>query len=228
MTLVVHLDSGCTSWLRSYIQTPVAHHDSSQYPDSGHTSRLRLHFPTPAAHPDSSSTSWLRSYIPTLVDVMTPVIPPNSSRTSWLRLTSWLWSYIPTQVARHDFSHTSWLRSHIMTSVAHHNSSPRSQLLSTSWLWSYILTQSHIIVWWTASPGQARWLQHLIVRPLSLKQIEFWVHDPLSAQNFSISRLWMFKCQAHGPCNQWTLSPAWSMRKLEHPKWFGTPYTSSR
>jgi hypothetical protein len=122
-------------------------------------------------------------------------------------------AYISTPVVHHDSghishdsSHTSRLRSYISTLVVPHDLG-RTQAPTvphdfgrTLQLWSYHV--SYFLIWWTTSPDQARWLQHLTTWSLSPKQVEFWVHDLPSTQNLSISQFQLFKWQAHGPRDQ--------------------------
>jgi hypothetical protein len=87
-------------------------------------------------HAYNEGRSRLRSYL------MTMVIHHDSGRTSWLRsYISWLWSHFMTLVMPHDSGRTR--------------------------LWSYRM--SYFLTCWTTLLDQAIWLQHLIVRSLSLK-----------------------------------------------------------
>jgi hypothetical protein len=167
----------------------------------------------------SSRRSWLRSYITTPI-----VYPASGHHKSRLRLcimtpdsgcTSQLRSYIPTPVTHYGSGRTSWLLSYIALTIP----------LDFGQLWLHRMT--YLLVWWMASLDQTRWPQYLTSRSLSLKKIEFQAYDPLSAQNLNISRLRLFKCQAHVSHNQRTLSLTLSQRKPEHPERFSTPNTSS-
>jgi hypothetical protein len=111
---------------------------------------------------------------------------PNSDRKIWLC------SYVPTPVALSD-------------SGRRHNSGHASRLRPMSML--HVLPPQL----WKTLHGRARWLQHLTVWTLNLKQTgrDAWLVQRSEPQHLTASHV---QVSGHVPRDRWTLSPAWHER----------------